>query len=472
MTNTIPLAIPALLLATAAFAVVDGGIPAKNASDVKTVKVNADTAGKSPAVISGLDIIPAKGGVKVTAGKCKIGGKVVTVKTDTILPVAHGDAVTVVDEPIKVPVCEPSGYWNGARLKGPDGNDTNCQFAYNSGTAVLRKEPGGKPLVLGKDFTVSDPFALLGLTADSAASPDETLYVSYIYSLLRIDSVFVTPEGKIALAKGKPSVNLPEQPKAKPGCLRLANIYIPYRSVSVKPEDIYPVVEGADKAKTLSRQGNLAKTMAKIKSGQPVTIVCWGDSVTQGGNASTPDMVYVKVFERMLKAKFPKADITVINESVGGSSSLNWLRPDKYPFQGNGFCDFEQRVAVHNPDLVTMEFVNDSGYTPEMLDEAYTDIKARMDRLGAEYILITPHFTTPYWMGFDDMRAAKENRSYVFYALDWAEKNGYGIADASSRWAHLGKEGIPYITLLGNTLNHPNDYGHNIFAEELMKCFK
>ncbi|MBO7393945.1 MAG: SGNH/GDSL hydrolase family protein, partial [Abditibacteriota bacterium] len=109
---------------------------------------------------------------------------------------------------------------------------------------------------------------------------------------------------------------------------------------------------------------------------------------------------------------------------------------------------------------------------PEMLDEAYTDIKARMNRLGAEYILITPHFTTPYWMGFDDMRAAKENRSYVFYALDWAEKNGYGIADASSRWAHLGKEGIHYITFLGNTLNHPNDYGHKMFAEELMKCFK
>ncbi len=472
MTNTILFTIPALLLTTAALAVVDGGVPADNASDVKTVAVDKAGIGKNPAVISGLDIVPVKGGVKVTAGKCKIGGKVVTVKTDTVLTVAPADAGTVVDEPVKVPVCEPSGFWIGARLKGPDGNDTNCQFAYNPGTAVLRKAPGGKPLVLGKDFTVSDPFSLLGLTENSAASPDETLYVSYIYSLLRIDSLFVTPEGKVVLAKGKPCVNLPEQPKEKPGCLRLANIYKPYRSASVKPEDIYPVVETADKAETLSRQGNLAKTMAKIKSGKPVTIVCWGDSVTAGGNASSPDKVYVKVFERMLKAKFPKANITVINESVGGSSSLNWLRPDKYPFQGNGFCDFEQRVAVHNPDLVTMEFVNDSGYTPEMLDEAYTDIKARMERLGAEYILITPHFTAPVWMGITDMRATAEIRSYVFYALEGAKKNGYGIADASSRWAHLGKEGIPYITLLGNTLNHPNDYGHRMFAEELMKCFK
>jgi len=36
----------------------------------------------------------------------------------------------------------------------------------------------------------------------------------------------------------------------------------------------------------------------------------------------------------------------------------------------------------------------------------------------------------------------------------------------------LWKEGIPYVTLLHNTINHPDDRGHRLFAEELWKCFE
>ena len=460
----------AVLISAAAYAVVDGDVPAKNAGDVKTTKTAAGTVGKCPAIVSGLNIFPVKGGVKVTAGKCEVGGKIVSV-AETVLPVDNTEAVTVVNEKTTVPVCEPGSFWMGRRLKAPDGHDTNCRLSYNPGTVVLRKEPSGKPLILGKDYLVSDEFGMLGLTENSAASPDEDLYVSYIYSLLRVDSLFVTPEGKVILEKGKPSVNLPEPPKDKNGCVRIANIFRPYRANSVTEKDIFPIAEAADKAKTLSKAGLIPETMAKIKAGKPVTIVCWGDSVTAGGNASTEDKVYVRVFEQMLKAKYPKADITVINESVGGSSSLNWLNAPKYPFPGNGVCDFEGRVAVHKPDLVTIEFVNDAEYPKEMLDEAYNDIEARFKRLGCECILITPHFTAPGWMGFEDMRTAKENRSYVDYALAWAKKQRHAVADASSRWAHLGKEGIPYVTLLSNTLNHPDDRGHLLFAEELIKCF-
>ena len=51
------------------------------------------------------------------------------------------------------------------------------------------------------------------------------------------------------------------------------------------------------------------------------------------------------------------------------------------------------------------------------------------------------------------------------------ERYDYALADATARWEHLWKEGIPYVTLLRNGINHPDDRGHALFADELMGCF-
>ena len=93
-----------------------------------------------------------------------------------------------------------------------------------------------------------------------------------------------------------------------------------------------------------------------------------------------------------------------------------------------------------------------------------------MSKLGAEVILITPHFTMPGMMGFKHLRE-KEKRGYVLNLRRYAEEHGLAVADASARWEHLWKEGIPYVTLLRNGINHPDDRGHALFADELMKCF-
>ena len=58
------------------------------------------------------------------------------------------------------------------------------------------------------------------------------------------------------------------------------------------------------------------------------------------------------------------------------------------------------------------------------------------------------------------------------FILEFANKHNIALADAAARWEHLCKEGLPYLTLLHNTINHPDDRGHRLFAEELWKCFK
>ena len=94
----------------------------------------------------------------------------------------------------------------------------------------------------------------------------------------------------------------------------------------------------------------------------------------------------------------------------------------------------------------------------------YQDILIRLKALKSEVIFITPHFTR-------GMPSDKDNREYVSLLKTFAHKHNIALADASARWEHLYKEGLPYITLLRNAFNHPDDRGHMIFAEELIKCF-
>jgi lysophospholipase L1-like esterase len=129
-------------------------------------------------------------------------------------------------------------------------------------------------------------------------------------------------------------------------------------------------------------------------------------------------------------------------------------------------------VLDAKPDLVTIEFVNDVPFDRALLQENYSRILGSLRGLGAEVILITPHFTAvpAPWMGATDVRTP-EIRPYVQFIYDFAKANNLAVADASARWAHLWREGIPYMTLLNNSVNHPNDLGHQMFADELVKCF-
>lgn len=148
-------------------------------------------------------------------------------------------------------------------------------------------------------------------------------------------------------------------------------------------------------------------------------------------------MRYTAVFHQMLEKKYPAAKITVEVIAVGGSNSRQWLWPDKH-VHPTGQCDW-QRIADARPNLVTLEFVNDAGLSPEMVDEVYGEILRRAKSLDAELLFITPHFTMPSMMGFASLRD-QERRPYVLALRQFAKKHGVALADAAARWEHLAKE--------------------------------
>jgi lysophospholipase L1-like esterase len=432
----------------------------------------AAEAGQGPRAMN--EISAHGDGVLVPAGDYCVAGRTVNVAQPATLPVAPAPIITVKDEPLKLSLDKPAGWSKGTRLRGCNAKDVNACRSFVPDSLEVRRVKGGELLTKGQDYLVDAAWGHVGLGPATSLTSRDVLFASYRYSLLRVDTIQVSADGKASLKAGQPHISAPLPPAADATCTAIAHVFVNYRDTVVKADQIYPILESAAQAVTSTTAGRIPKTLAMLKAGGPVKIVCWGDSVTAGGNASKPEYRYVDLFAAGLRRRFPRAHIDVENISAGGSNSRQWLYPDKFryremPCQKTGVT-FE-RVLAAKPDLVTLEFVNDTGLSPAMVEAVYGDILGRVQGIGAELILITPHYTMWRMMGFQGMRQP-ERRPYVLALRTFADKHHVALADAAARWEHLWKEGLPYLTLLHNTINHPDDRGHRLFAEELWKCFE
>jgi len=429
----------------------------------------------APAVlVSGTEITAQGNAMLVPAGEYRVGARTVKVAQAATLAVAPAPVLAITNEPVKLSADKPAGWAKGTRLRALSARDVNACGSLVPGALELRRAKGGERLKVGDDYLADTAWGHVGIGTNSCVTIKDTVFANYRYSLLRMDTIQVAADGKASLKAGAPHISAPVPPAADKGCVAIAHVFVNYSDTEPKTCQIYPILETAAQAATGTTPGRIPKTLAKLKAGKPVKIVCWGDSVTAGGNASKPEFRYPDVFAAGLRERFPQAKIEMQNISAGGSHSRQWLFPDKFPYRGKPWQETGvtwQRIADAKPDLVTLEFVNDAGMTPAVVEEVYSDILNRVRGIGAELILITPHFTMWKMMGFKSMNEA-ERRPYVLALREFASKRHIALADAAARWEHLWKEGLPYLTLLHNTINHPDDRGQRLFAEELWKCFR
>ncbi len=328
----------------------------------------------------------------------------------------------------------------------------------------------GRKLELAKDYVVAPEWAAIALVENSEVPDGAEVEVDYAFSLRRLDAWVEHPDGTRELRQGVADLTVPQPPMIEPGERHLANVFVDYAQTAETAE-LYWILTDDEHGGTLTQPGRIPRTMRKLRAGEPVRIVCWGDSVTIGGDVSSPEFAFPRVFENRLRALYPSAPLTVEQIAVGGSESRNWIEPDKYQHPTRHHeCRWE-RVVEAKPDVVTIEFVNDDQFPTSEFRPRYDEILRRLSAIDAEVILVTPHFTAPGWMAFHSNRDA-EIRPYVFDLLALAAERHLAVADVSSRWASLWKQGLPYSTLLKNGLNHPDDRGHQLFADELLQCFK
>ncbi len=377
--------------------------------------------------------------------------------------------VQVAGEKVLLSRTVPAGFHRGTKLEGPRAAKINADGSLIEESLVMRKADG-TVLEKGPDYLLSAPFALLGKPDGSSVADREAVFADYAYHVRRLDTIAADGAGTLKYFIGEPGVAAIEPPSLPGGWNPIMNVYRPYDAEAVEPEHLFPIL--GKKIETGTTAGRVPETLRKLKAGEKLTVVCWGDSVTVGADVKDQSQIYVARFERMLKEQFPKADIAVHNISVGSSQSPRWINNWRSvtPADKNGGMDFG-RVLELKPDLVTLEFVNDAGLNPAVLPEYYNLIRDEIRAMGSEMILITPHFTHPDLMGGQGVRLNDE-RPYTAFLRSFAAEHHVALADASARWETVHQQGIPYVTLLANSYNHPDGRGHAFFAEELMSCFK
>src|SRR5262249_1435076 len=70
----------------------------------------------------------------------------------------------------------------------------------------------------------------------------------------------------------------------------------------------------------------LPHVAAKLASGQPVVIVAFGSSSTQGYGSTAPEFTYPNRLAAQLRRHYPSADITVVNAGRGGEDAPEMMK--------------------------------------------------------------------------------------------------------------------------------------------------
>ncbi|MGC1479791.1 MAG: SGNH/GDSL hydrolase family protein [Chthoniobacterales bacterium] len=420
---------------------------------------------RHPAIRSGLEVTSSGGGIKVASGSAEMEGGMVEAKGKT-LAMNPPDPLNVRGQAIKL-FKAPFDEWKSRTLLAgqPLGMRKVMPGSLIAKSVEITTSDGRK-LVRGQDFVIDPAWNAVALAADSGLTEGPGYTVDYQLGPRRVDSVNLSEDGEITLQVGESELASPPLPEPEGGKeTTLARIYWPGGDVqTVEPANIFPVGSFLPDAGTKIPTERFNKFRAKVESGEPITIVCWGDSVTVGGDADPmEEMRYSAVFERALQERYPNARVETI--AKGASTSAMWFNPNH---------DLSKRwkdIEAAKPDLVTLEFVNDSYLTkwPQFKNQ-YDRILQKVNAMGAELLLITPHFTMMEKMGHQDLRGA-ESRPYVTHLRRFADENNVALADASKRWEQLWRQGIPYEIYLKNGINHPDNRGHKIFADALMEWF-
>ncbi|MCP4645754.1 MAG: hypothetical protein GY851_35240 [bacterium] len=412
--------------------------------------------------------------VRVGPGEVTAGDTQVRVSEPVEIEIAPARTIQVRDEEHgTLPVFNPKagGWRKGSRLNRLITQECSATGHLLPDTIRLRAAPDATTVfVRGQDYEMDTFWGTVGRIDGGAIAADQPVYVDYDYVPCRLDSISVTADGQVAFVEGEPGVGVLLPPALDEGAVAIANVWFPGPTEALSDDNLYPIDSGVVPAEEGEPQAIrlLPKTLAKLRAGEEVTIVAWGDSVTNGGDVRPhgKEAWYQNQFAALLQARYPKATVTMITASWPGGNSKGYLSAP-----AGGTYDFVRDVIDPKPDLVTIEFVNDAGLNEEAVQKHYAYILERLQGNGSEVALITPHFVRPDWMGAGTAKIVADPRPYVKGLKRFAKENDVALADASARWGALVRQGIPYMTLEANSINHPDIRGHEMFALSLMELF-
>ena len=125
--------------------------------------------------------------------------------------------------------------------------------------------------------------------------------------------------------------------------------------------------------------GTLPHIATKLAAGQPVVIVAFGSSSTQGFGATSPEYTYPKRLAAQLRRQYPTADITVVNAGRGGEVASEMMKR------------LQTSVLDLHPDLVIWQVGTNAvlrNLDPDMTASLVQDGVARIQAAGSDVVLV------------------------------------------------------------------------------------
>ncbi len=127
----------------------------------------------------------------------------------------------------------------------------------------------------------------------------------------------------------------------------------------------------------------LLRTMARLSSGEPLTVVAIGSSSTAGAGVSSPAATYPSRLAVELKQHFPGHDIVVLNRGINGEDTDDMM------------ARFQSDVIAAHPQLVLWQVGTNSVLRDHPLQQHAAALREGVEELkatGADVVLIDPQY--------------------------------------------------------------------------------
>jgi len=151
------------------------------------------------------------------------------------------------------------------------------------------------------------------------------------------------------------------------------------KQVTKSAGDIFSRVPCLPPKGDINPVGTLPHVAAKLAAGQPVVIVAFGSSSTQGYGTTAPEFTYPNRLAAQLRRHYPSADITVVNAGRGGEDAPEMMKR------------LQSSVVDAHPDLVIWQVGTnavlrnlDPDDTARMVEEGL----ARIQAAGSDVVLV------------------------------------------------------------------------------------
>jgi lysophospholipase L1-like esterase len=156
-----------------------------------------------------------------------------------------------------------------------------------------------------------------------------------------------------------------------------------------------------------------------------------------------------------LKKQYPFAVVNAINTSIGGENSVK------------GAKRFDSAALVHQPDVLFIDYaLNDRRVGLEQAGKAWESMIRKAIRRNIKVILFTP--SPDQRVNILDRESDLEKHAIQIRNL--AQKYGTGLVDSYEIFLKIAVSGDS-ISRYMSQVNHPNELGHQLIANEIMRYF-